>query len=112
MIYVFELVSPGSDLDGEEWSFTVASRAAAEGRADARMVDTFALASAAQRAVTTLRLLGTRMNAKADLEPNVIDANRTCNRCAFESLLPLPCVEEERGRRLCAECLKEAAEAA
>ncbi len=59
MIYVFELVSLGSDLDGEEWSFTASTQSEAEARADARMVATFALASAARRAVTTVRLVRT-----------------------------------------------------
>ena len=108
MIYVFELVSPGSDLDGEEWSFTAATRAAAEARADERMVGTFALASAAQRAITSLRLLGTQKSRTAALEPYVSEANRTCRGCAFESVHPLAYVAE-RGRHLCAACLDDAA---
>ena len=67
MIYVFELVSPGSDLDGEEWSFTDISRSAAEARADARMIETFALASSAQRTVTSLLFLGTRKTRTAEI---------------------------------------------
>ena len=69
MIWVFEIVSPGSDLDGEWWECHELTRRAAEGRADTRLVRVFALASPERKAVTTIKLVGTKRTWGAEMVP-------------------------------------------
>jgi len=57
VIFVFAIRSPGSDLDGENIDVRAPSFSAATERAETRMRETFALASPARRAATSLRFV-------------------------------------------------------
>ena len=57
MIFLFVVESPGSDLDGETWEFQSTSRADADARADARLLETFGWASAERKLLTSIRFV-------------------------------------------------------
>ena len=65
MVFAFAIVSPAlsketpaSDLHGEVWSFQDSSIESATARAERRLRETFAIASPARVAVTSVRYLG------------------------------------------------------
>jgi hypothetical protein len=65
VIFVYAVVSPAlpsgcpaSDLDGVEWTFQDSARESADIRAQRRLEQIFALASAERFANTTLRFVG------------------------------------------------------
>ena len=60
MIFVFAIVSPGSDLDGEEIEIQDTDVHVARARACRRIKETFALASDDRKAITTFRYVGPR----------------------------------------------------
>jgi hypothetical protein len=65
MVYVFRVVSPGNDLDGESWDFQDTTYASASQRAYAKLADTFALASEERRERTHLAFVGEFASKKA-----------------------------------------------
>ncbi len=65
MIYAFEVVSPGSDLDGETWDFQAQDLASATARADARLLDTFGWASPERKLVTLIRFVESHPSREA-----------------------------------------------
>ncbi len=65
MIFVFRVESPGSDLDGETWSFQDTTEAIATDRAASKLADTFRLASAERRAQTWIALVATYPSREA-----------------------------------------------
>lgn len=64
VIHVFQIVSPGSDLDGEDFEIDDVDVHAARARAVRRIKETFALASDDRKAITTFRYVGTRARRK------------------------------------------------
>jgi hypothetical protein len=64
VIFVYAIVSPGSDLDGETWDFQATTRTAADARATSKLIDTFGYSSPARKVVTSLRFVGEHVDRR------------------------------------------------